>query len=541
MKPLITLLSACALLSGCCGPDCTTAGSPLDYAKINAEAAKQYLEPIRPGYEGRNPFWNGFAKKFIYAPAFDFQEVAGAEKYCFTLTPLDEGVQGSWSFTADSPKTALSPIWNEVPVGQVRVVVEALDAEGKAIGEAGQREFRRDYPFAGPYTPAVRDYRQAALMGLLYIHRMPEIQYWAEHTEPDINYRHNTYACKIVGATIRSEALLAKLLPAYEEQATRIAKNAAQFLIDQSRPEGTPLAFFPPTYYKDLIASKRAENQNKTMTMEAAAAGHAFLDLYDLTGDKAYYDRALGIADTYVRLQRADGSLPVKVDFTTGEPVNDACAMLHPLLKYFQRLKADYGVENYAEAQAKGEQWMREVALRDFDMTGQFEDVTVMGLQPYENLTNCTAAPYATYLLSKGTPSAEELTYAVDLTRLSEDQFTFWDTPITADGIKDKATPCVYEQYKYQKPVDASACNVANAMLSLYETTGEAIYLAKGKALIDNITVVQNAVNGQIPTTWDFRNTKSDRGRTFWINCSFGSVTTLLRMAELTETAAAQK
>ncbi len=541
MKLLITLLSACALLGGCCGSDCTTAGSPLDYAKINAEAAKQYLEPIRPGYEGRNPFWNGFAKKFIYAPAFDFQEVTGAEKYRFTLTPLDEGVQGTWSFTADSPKAALSPIWNEVPVGQVKLVVEALDAQGNAIGEAGQREFRRDYPFCGPYTPAVRDYRQAAIMALLYIHKMPEIQYWTEHTEPDMNYRHNTYACKIVGATIRSEALLAKLLPAYKEQATLIAKNAAQFLIDQSRPEGTPLAFFPPTYYKDLIASKRAENQNKTMTMEAATAGHAFLDLYDLTGEKQYYERALGIADTYLRLQREDGSLPTKIDFSTGEPVNDACAMLYPLMKYFQRLKTDYGVEKYAEAQAKGERWMREVALRNFEMTGQFEDVTVLGLQPYENLTNCTAAPYATYLLSKGTPTDEELAYAVDLTRFSEDQFTFWDTPITKEGIKAKATPCVYEQYKYQTPVDASACNVANAMLSLYKATGEAIYLAKGKALVDNITVAQNAVNGQIPTTWDFRNTKSDRGRTFWINCSFGSVTTLLRMAELTEAAAAQK
>lgn len=290
--------------------------------------------------------------------------------------------------------------------------------------------------------------------------------------------------------------------PPIRSRATRIARNAAQFLIDQSRPAGDPLAFFPPTYYKDLIASKRTENQNKTMTMEAASAGHAFLDLYDLTGDKTYYDRALGIADTYVRLQREDGSLPIKVDFVTGEPVNDACAMLHPLLRYFQRLKADYGVETYAEAQAEGERWMRDVAIRNFDMTGQFEDVTVLGLQPYENLTNCTAAPYAAYLLSKEAPSAEDMADAVDLARFSEDQFTFWDTPLTENGIKDKATPCVYEQYKYQKPVDNSACNVADAMLSLYEATGEEIYLAKGKALIDNITVVQNAVNGQIPTTW---------------------------------------
>ena len=91
----------------------------------------------------------------------------------------------------------------------------------------------------------------------------------------------------------------------------------------------------------------------------------------------------------------------------------------------------------------------------------------------------------------------------------------------------------IRDRYKYQKPVDNSACNVADAMLSLYEATGEEIYLAKGKALIDNITVVQNAVNGQIPTTWDFRPTKSDRNRTYWINCSYSSISSLLRLEKL--------
>ena len=169
----------CTLLCGCCGSDCGTADASLDYAAINAQAAEQYLRPIRPGYEGRNPFWNGFAKKFIYAPAFDFDEVAGAANYRFTVVPLGEETQASWSFTADSPKAALTPVWGEIPVGRVRLTVEGLDASGKVLGKAGEREFLRDYPFTGPYTPAVRDYRQAALMGLLYIHRMPEIQYWA--------------------------------------------------------------------------------------------------------------------------------------------------------------------------------------------------------------------------------------------------------------------------------------------------------------------------------------------------------------------------
>ena len=48
-----------------------------------------------------------------------------------------------------------------------------------------------------------------------------------------------------------------------------------------------------------------------------------------------------------------------------------------------------------------------------------------------------------------------------------------------------------------------------------------------------NITVAQNAVNGQIPTTWDFRPTKSDRNRTYWINCSYSSISSLLRLEKL--------
>ncbi len=532
MKLLYPFLATCVLLSSC-STGINTDCKQLDYAKINAEASSRYLEPIRPGYEGKNPFWNEFSKKFIYAPAFDFSEVEGAVEYRFTIRPVGGESDESWSFTADTPKAALSPVWNEVSVGDVCLQVEALDENGDVIAVAGERKFLRDYPFCGPYTPPVRDYRQAARMALLYVHFMPEIQYWSKHAEPDMNYEHNTYVCKIIGATVRSEVLLAKVLPEYAAAAEKIARNAAAFLIEQSQPEGHPLAFFPPTYYKDLIASRWAENQNKTMMMEAAAAGHAFLDLYDLTGDSCYYERALGIADTYVRLQREDGSLPIKVDFSTGESVNDACAMLDPLLCYFQRLRADYGVETYADAQARGERWMQDVALRNFDLTGQFEDVSVMGLKPYENLTNCTAAPYASYLLSKGTPTDENMSCAVDLVRFSEDQFTFWDTPVTKNGFKDKATPCVYEQYKYQKPVDNSACNVAGAMLSLYEATGDRVCLAKGKALIDNITVVQNPVNGQIPTTWDFRSGNYDRHRTYWINCTYSSVTSLLRLADL--------
>jgi hypothetical protein len=74
-------------------------------------------------------------------------------------------------------------------------------------------------------------------------------------------------------------------------------------------------------------------------------------------------------------------------------------------------------------------------------------------------------------------------------------------------------------------PVDHSACNVANAFLSLYEQTGDQLAYMKAKALIDNITILQNANTGMIPTFWrNFFNGED------WINCTLLSIQTLLRM-----------
>lgn len=516
MKRFMLLLLLCSVCA------CSTPA----YEALDRQARKEYLQPVRPGTEGRNPFWNGFAKKFIYAPAFGFPEADGAAEYLFTLT--QEGADPV-TFKADAPTADLSPVWDRLPCGNTTLTVDALDAGGAVLARVGERSFLRDFPYEGPYPGPARDYREAAIRALLYVHTMPEIQHWAESTVPDMGYSHNTYPCKIIGATIRNECLVASMLPERRENALAIARNAAQFLLDQSRPEDAPLAFFPPTYYLDREASKRDWNQGKTMTLEAASAGQAFLDLYDVTEEPAWLERAVGIGRTYVRLQRPDGSLPIKVDFVTGEPVNDVSAMLHPLLRYFLRLEG-YGFPEFAAARELGERWMDEVAVETFDMTGQFEDVNVKGLEPYQNLTNCTAAPYASYLLSKPAPSRRDLANAGDLIRLSEDQFVHWAYPEkTADGIYKRYAPCVHEQYKYEMPVDNSACNVSNAWLDQYAATGDLLPLAKAKAMVDQVTRMQNPVNGKIPTTWEWREAGKDRKRTFWVNCSLASIQLLLR------------
>ena len=549
----LILCGAVALLAISCAPS-----EKRINASLNKAAAKEYLTPIRPFTEGRNPCWNGFCKKFIYAPVFDFAEIEGAVKYLYTVTPdIAETIaevrgdddseeqaakkeaeavklaENSYTFTAATPHEALTPIWAEIPVGKVVLKVEALDKEGNVIGVAGERKFLRDFPFEAPYPGNIRPYREAALMAMLYIHTMPQIQNWKESTVPDMSYKHNTYPNKIIGATVSAEAKLAKYFPEYAEEALKIAKNAAQFLIDQSRPEGDPLEFFPPTYYGGLVASAREWNQGKVMTMDPCYVANAFLDLYDVTGEEFYKDRALKIANTYRKIQREDGSFPIKMYFETGEPVNEVGAMLTSIMSYLRRLETVYGISDYTEVREKAEEWMNKVALETFDLTGQFEDVNVEGLKAYQNLTNCTACPFASYIL-KGNPTAAQIEDARDLIRMSEDQFVHWNSLPEKNGIRRLFGPCVFEQHKYQTPVDNSSCNVANAYLDLYEKTGDELAFAKAKALVDALTIAQQVTNGMMPTTLDYRNPNKDKGRTFWLNCSLASINIWLRMAELT-------
>lgn len=515
----------------------------------------EYLTPIRPFYEGRNACWNHFSKKFIYAPVFDFAAVDKAVRYRYTITPAqtvgesvaraDDDAEAmenakevalktvagkSWVFESDTPNSPLSPVWADIPAGNVILKVEALDRKGRVIGIVGERAFLRDFPFDGNYPGNVRPYREAAVMAMLYIHSIPQIQAWKNQIVPDLGYKHNTYANKTIGRTISVEAKLGEYLPQYKEEALLIARNAARFLMDQSRPAGDSLAYFPPTYYGGLIASKKYAGQ--IITMDPLYAANGFLDLYDATCDTLYYNHALRILSTYQRLQRSDGSFPIKCWHETGEPIGTGCAMLHPLLNFIRRMESQYGVYEYSQMRDKAQRWMDEVAVETFDLTGQFEDVST-DVQPYQNLTNCTACPYASYLLRSANPSPKQIEDARDLIRMSEDQFVHWNCLPDKNGVRRLPVPCVFEQHKYQTPVDNSSCNVANAYLDLWEATGDELAFAKAKTLIDALTIVQNPCNGQIPTTLDYRDPQKDKGRTFWLNCCVASIETLLRMDKI--------
>lgn len=551
---------------------CKNNGINLNYNVLNKRAAREYQIPIRPFKHGSQPCWNHWSRDFKFAPVFDFVPIDGCTAYRYTVwqdkensyfwtTPImqriddripkkvvtdttsgyfraldiDSPTAVCWSFTAKTPNESLAPIWHKIPVGNSRLIVEGLDGNGNVVGIAGDRLFIRDFPFEGPYPSNPRPYREAAVKAAMYVHNNPAIKAWIVGNEPDPNYMHNMYACKIIGATVKLEVQLARMAPEIADECITAARNAALFLASHSNPEGSPLAYFPPTYYKKDTLTIPEANRHSTMMMEASSAATAYLDLYDYTKEDQWLHLATNIARTYKHLQAEDGSLPVKVNFDTGKPVSTVPAMLHPLLSFLERLHNQYGITEFDDIQTKGEKWMQTNPLRTFDIRGQFEDGSVNGWKAYQNMTNSSAAPYASYLLKKDEVSSQDMEDAKDLLRFSEDQFVRWNALPNRNGFRQIHTPGVYEQFEYRVPVDNSCCNLAFAWLDLYELTGDKLAFAKAKALADAIAVVQDPINGQIPTTWDMRPYGGHVKRAWWINCSYASIMLMLRMAELTK------
>lgn len=531
MKKSLFVLCALALLciSGC-KPQ--SKGLPfLDYDVLNTRAAEEYLTPVHPGLRGEVPFWNKYSFRFTYAPAFDFDDVEGAAAYVYSATGGDKTL----FFTSDTPRGALTPIWNELPWGDIALSVQAIDADRNPVGEPQVREFKREAPFIGPYEAASDDYMGVALKAAEYIHNSPIGQLWLSSDEPNLGYRFNCYACKIWSAIVQCECFLASHNKEMKDDALTIARNAASALMKYARKEGEPLAFFPPTYFHGEegqgLVGVLNRNKETTMFVEAVCAAKALLDLYDITKDKQYLDFACHIAETYRNLQGEDGFWPMKVNYYTGEPTIPAPCMPTTILQLAQRLKDQYKVKGFEDMVARSEAWLWENPIATFNFNGQFEDVNVEGHAPFQDLTNCVAVDCIDYLLAKPKPTQREIDACFEMARFAEDQFTCWNSPLdVANEGKMDAIPFVYEQFDFQVPVDHSTAGVAMAWMRIYQHTGDLLALAKAKTLVDSIVRVQEE-NGRIPTVMFDKD--PDGFNDIWANCTWQSIVALTRFADL--------
>src|SRR6187401_1848995 len=100
-KVIATIL--CLLAASC------TSRSKNFHGPFGEAEWKRSATPLRPGVPDKSPFWNAYAKRFIYAPAFDFKPVADAAKYKFEVVSGKDSK--TRSFESNVPYAPLTPIW----------------------------------------------------------------------------------------------------------------------------------------------------------------------------------------------------------------------------------------------------------------------------------------------------------------------------------------------------------------------------------------------------------------------------------------------
>ena len=504
----------------------------LNREQLHAQAVEESLHPIQPGIPGKAPFWNVHASRFIWAPAFEFKELPGIRKYKFTLT--GKGGNESFSFFADKPWHALTPVWKHLPVGYYKLEVSGLDNEDRAVELAGTREFYRSAAFNGPYNKPARDYRLCAKMDLEYLFNTSWFQHWLTYGKPDPSYSLYCYPSKMIPAVINGMLLYARLVPGHEKSARNIALNAARYLIGVSEPADAPLAYFPPTYDGRHIDTTRSypndidmpwaakmskKNEGLIMMIYPARVVPAYLKLFDEMRDSIYFKAAYGIVSTYARVQLPDGRWPLLLDRKSGKATVKNFANTGVILDAFILLKDQYGINDFDEVIAKAEKVWAD-PYENFDFEGQFEDVPPS--ERYRNLANYPALQAARHFFERAGTDSITINKAKTFLNFAEDQFVVWEKPIPKprpdreEYSKGWIIPAALEQYECYRPIDAHAAAFISVYWLAYRQTGEKIYLAKAISLANSMTRAQDPRSGRIPTWWLPAWIKAPG----WLNCA---------------------
>lgn len=364
-------------------------------------------------------------------------------------------------------------------------------------------------------------YRESALRLYDYIFALPAVQNLLAAGEPDRKYILNSYPAKIDSALIRGMIRYAALRPERAADAMKVARAAADYLVRISEPAGTPLEYFPPTYEANPEQERTPackKYQGQTMISYPADAGIAFLELAKATGDAKYRTAALHIAETFLRLQREDGTWFLKLNISDGSNVNTNT--VHPMnvAELLEGAFAVTGDERFRNAADRAMSVIEKGPMIDYNWEGQFEDVEPKGR--YSDLSMYAPCDTVLYMLKRYPGDAKRIDDAKRIMKFVEDVFVYWQRPQSADYDEWTLFPTVTEQFDWWVPIDASMAKVSNAWLALYDATNDESYLAKAKAMADALTRAQMD-SGRIPT--EFWKSRIDNPGLDWLNCMLES------------------
>jgi hypothetical protein len=531
---LLAALSGAALAAGVPKPSPTVPADP----KLQPRAIQETAIPVRPGIPGHQPFWNGRAVQFQYAPAFDCKEVPGAKSYRFTITPAKGEVL---TFTADHPWSPLSPVWDKVVTGRTGLTVQGLDAKGDACGQPMTRVFHRAAVIGQEFPPPAMSWQDSARTALDALVHSPDLRCWFTTNVPEEQFHLYRYPSKIVGAAAAALAIYASQTPrpADAPQALQAARRAADYLLGISFPANAAWAFHPPTYHPTMFHDRLKGHMDSShyMTFCGAETGMYYLDVYAATKDAKYLNAAIRIAESYAQCQLPHGSWLLFVTPKDGQPVTDNVLIPTLVIEFLDHLGEVSADHRLDAMRGKAIAWVMQNPVPTWNWQGQFEDVRP--LPPYQNLTKHEAGDFAIHLLNPAAGNPLNRALALDLLRFAEDQFVVWAQPPVASpkeqnpdgeaGAKSRTwlLPCVLEQYRCYAPVSASSAKLIRMYLAAYRATGDRLHLEKARALAGTLTRAQS--DRKAPgryQTWLMHNPGP-----MWVNCELYAIQAMQELA----------
>ena len=481
------------------------------------------------------PCWNRRSVMFLDAPTFAFETVSNGTYVIDYRSDVLAADGKLYRLKTPSSRVSLTNLWEKLPTGFVSVTCRA-QRPGRPDTEriVGARVFWKSAPFRGDSRPRPRSFAEGARQALEYVLDAPSSRYLLEHGELDPNFSHNVYPSKMLESVIQACCALVKTVPARKDEALRLARVAADWLIAHSEKADAPLAHFPPTYRGELYAAKK--NAGLVMTVYPARVALAYLALAETSGELKYRDAAFAIANTYRRLQGADGTWPLKMRLSDGTATSvNRLVPADSVLPLMARLSTLSTNAAYGKSADRAFASIRDGRLKTWNWEGQFEDV-----EPgpaYSNLTEYGPCDTAIELLAPHhADDPRSLPLARKLVRFAEDQFVCWERPFVGADFKVNPTvqdmdkwsfPCVLEQYDWYTPIDASAAKMIVAYLALYRAEGNPLDLAKARALGGAI-LRQQQPGGWIRTHWAWDETPDK----IWMNCHVASALALQELAE---------
>ena len=478
----------------------------LDWQKLGAGAVAECAAPLAPGTHAKSPFC---------APRFAFKAVEGAKCYRFTVTHWDKDRKNplgdkSWTFEAGEPSASLLPVLNDVPVcaGRtwLRVVLDGLDGKGgKPIAGAPQDSFfRKGQAWKDPFDKPKVSLREASTEAIRHsISQGTALQYtfYRDHRlpiegnrGPELANRFARIEPTVVAAgtwiAASAAALARETKDAKERQeALKIARNAAESLIDTSNPADWKYGSYPNMlrslgpHWKGYLAGEKSYDEwladmharsaarYEMMFCGHAEAGKTYLDVYDVTRDKKYLDAATRMAAAYRDTQLPSGAWPYLVNGKTGEPLKGTGDYPPALTVLFlDRLASQYGVRDYEKTADRAFQWILDNQVKTFEFRAHFWDVHP---RPGGSQGALAGVEIAMCLFGRGQKDTRYIAWGEEYLRRVEDKFIWWE-----EGGR------VSEQTGYMPRIGFTGGGVAEAFGKAFEATGNPLYLAKALTMV---------------------------------------------------------